>query len=207
MEQQYTSHHHHMMNSALHSASMNSGLNMGHNSGLGVTGLGAPQTVDSDPALAPSLGPSLTMFDPTGGSSTSLFESEPPPSYLQHVQKQQRTGGLMHSKLNGVNGSLENVPLANSLANPTVPTDITGMTGLTQSQTAGPPLSPISESSSGMGHNLSGPNTRSVSVSNESVAGDSGVFEAATHKRWAHIHCRHHRNWTLFHCSCCHRLT
>ncbi|KAH9513964.1 Protein wwc2 [Bulinus truncatus] len=44
-----------------------------------------------------------------------------------------------------------------------------------------PPLSPISESSSGVGHNLSGGNTRSVSVavSDESVAGDSGVFEAS----------------------------
>ncbi|XP_033744026.1 protein WWC2-like isoform X2 [Pecten maximus] len=44
-----------------------------------------------------------------------------------------------------------------------------------------PPLSPISESSSGVGNNLSGANTRSVSaaVSDESVAGDSGVFEAS----------------------------
>ena len=43
-----------------------------------------------------------------------------------------------------------------------------------------PPLSPISESSSGVCNNLSGGNTRSVSaaVSDESVAGDSGVFEA-----------------------------
>ncbi|PVD34256.1 hypothetical protein C0Q70_05524 [Pomacea canaliculata] len=42
-----------------------------------------------------------------------------------------------------------------------------------------PPLSPISESSSGVGNNLSGGNTCSVSaaVSDESVAGDSGVFE------------------------------
>ena len=44
-----------------------------------------------------------------------------------------------------------------------------------------PPLSPISESSSGVCNNLSGINTRSVSaaVSDESVAGDSGVFEAS----------------------------
>ncbi len=45
-----------------------------------------------------------------------------------------------------------------------------------------PPLSPISESSSGVGgNNLSGGNTRSVSaaVSDESVAGDSGVFEVS----------------------------
>ncbi|KAK3580455.1 hypothetical protein CHS0354_035497, partial [Potamilus streckersoni] len=44
-----------------------------------------------------------------------------------------------------------------------------------------PPLSPISESSSGVCNNLSGGNTRSVSaaVSDESVAGDSGVFEAS----------------------------
>ena len=44
-----------------------------------------------------------------------------------------------------------------------------------------PPLSPISESSSGVGNNLSGGNTRTVSaaVSDESVAGDSGVFEAS----------------------------
>ena len=43
-----------------------------------------------------------------------------------------------------------------------------------------PPLSPISESSSGVCNNLSGGNTRSVSaaVSDESVAGDSGVFDA-----------------------------
>lgn len=51
-----------------------------------------------------------------------------------------------------------------------------------------PPLSPISESSSGVCNNLSGGNTRSVSaaVSDESVAGDSGVFEASmnvTNKR------------------------
>ena len=48
-----------------------------------------------------------------------------------------------------------------------------------------PPLSPISESSSGVCNNLSGGNTRSVSaaVSDESVAGDSGVFEASM-KRW-----------------------
>ncbi|KAK2138173.1 hypothetical protein NP493_8408g00001 [Ridgeia piscesae] len=46
---------------------------------------------------------------------------------------------------------------------------------------ANPPLSPISESSSGVCNNLSGGNTRSVSaaVSDESVAGDSGVYEAA----------------------------
>ncbi len=47
--------------------------------------------------------------------------------------------------------------------------------------TAAAPLSPISESSSGVGggNNLSDANTRSVSaaVSDESVAGDSGVFE------------------------------
>ena len=46
-----------------------------------------------------------------------------------------------------------------------------------------PPLSPISESSSGVYNtqNASGGNTRSVSaaVSDESVAGDSGVFEAS----------------------------
>ena len=42
-----------------------------------------------------------------------------------------------------------------------------------------PPLSPISESSSGVCHTPSGVNTRSVSaaVSDESMAGDSGVFE------------------------------
>ncbi|XP_059174838.1 protein KIBRA-like isoform X2 [Physella acuta] len=51
-----------------------------------------------------------------------------------------------------------------------------------------PPLSPISESSSGVGNNLSGGNTRSVSaaVSDESVAGDSGVFEASV-KRTGYI--------------------
>ena len=45
-----------------------------------------------------------------------------------------------------------------------------------------PPLSPISESSSGVCNNTSGVNTRSVSaaVSDESVAGDSGVFEACS---------------------------
>lgn len=44
-----------------------------------------------------------------------------------------------------------------------------------------PPLSPISETSSGVCNNLSEGNTRSVSaaVSDESVAGDSGVFEAS----------------------------
>ncbi len=44
-----------------------------------------------------------------------------------------------------------------------------------------PPLSPISESSSGVCNTLSGVNTRSVSaaVSDESVAGDSGVFEVS----------------------------
>ncbi|CAH1778285.1 unnamed protein product [Owenia fusiformis] len=48
-------------------------------------------------------------------------------------------------------------------------------------ETGEPPLSPISESSSGVCNNLSGVNTRSVSaaVSDESVAGDSGVFEAS----------------------------
>ena len=47
-----------------------------------------------------------------------------------------------------------------------------------------PPLSPISESSSGVCNNLSGGNTRSVSaaVSDESVAGDSGVFEVSIKK-------------------------
>ena len=51
-----------------------------------------------------------------------------------------------------------------------------------------PPLSPISETSSGVCHQLSSPGggTRSVSaaVSDDSVAGDSGVFEAAVN-RWA----------------------
>ncbi|CAG5135569.1 unnamed protein product, partial [Candidula unifasciata] len=51
-----------------------------------------------------------------------------------------------------------------------------------------PPLSPISESSSGVGNNLSDGNTRSVSaaVSDESVTGDSGVFEASV-RRTGHI--------------------
>ena len=55
-------------------------------------------------------------------------------------------------------------------------------------QIPNPPLSPISESSSGVGNNLSGGNTRSVSaaVSDESVAGDSGVFEASV-KRSVHF--------------------
>ena len=49
------------------------------------------------------------------------------------------------------------------------------------SEVTNPPLSPISESSSGVCNNMSGVNTRSVSaaVSDESVAGDSGVFEAS----------------------------
>ena len=49
-----------------------------------------------------------------------------------------------------------------------------------------PPLSPISETSSGMCNNVSGGNTRSVSaaVSDESVAGDSGVFEASGKRYW-----------------------
>ena len=53
-----------------------------------------------------------------------------------------------------------------------------------------PPLSPISESSSGVSNNLSGGNTCSVSaaVSNESVAGDSGVFEASSKRYGWAIH-------------------
>ena len=51
-----------------------------------------------------------------------------------------------------------------------------------------PPLSPISESSSGVCNNLSGGNTRSVSaaVSNESVTGDSGVFEVSAKRLETH---------------------
>ncbi|GAB1604454.1 protein WWC2-like isoform X2 [Argonauta hians] len=51
-----------------------------------------------------------------------------------------------------------------------------------------PPLSPISETSSGVCNNLSGVNTSSVSaaVSDESVTGDSGVFEA-TVKRTGYL--------------------
>ena len=47
--------------------------------------------------------------------------------------------------------------------------------------TTNPPLSPISESSSGVCNNISGGNTCSVSaaVSDESVAGDSGVFDSS----------------------------
>jgi hypothetical protein len=129
------------------------------------------------------------------GSATSVFEFEPPPSYLQHVQKHQqhrssatsvhsaRSG--VHSGINcGMNGGVNGLDAAYLPPPPHPPpmTDIPGMmaAGTVAAQTV-PPLSPISESSSGMGNNLSGPNTRSVSVSNESVAGDSGVFEAATH--------------------------
>ncbi|CAI9734781.1 protein WWC2-like isoform X1 [Octopus vulgaris] len=62
------------------------------------------------------------------------------------------------------------------------------MAGTTQSAyvdntdiASNPPLSPISETSSGVCNNLSGVNTSSVSaaVSDESVTGDSGVFEAS----------------------------
>ena len=55
--------------------------------------------------------------------------------------------------------------------------------------TTNPPLSPISESSSGVCNNLSGGNTCSVSaaVSDESVAGDSGVFDSSI-KRY--VDCR-----------------
>ncbi|KAK6172410.1 hypothetical protein SNE40_016065 [Patella caerulea] len=134
---------------------------------------------------------------------TSPYEVGPPPSYEQHVERQRRIQignswtvappqTLDQSKI------VELIPNVRPVSNQNVPSTLGAEVAVTNNNmnnnnfmrrhggelfdsTSNPPLSPISESSSGVCNNLSGGNTRSVSaaVSDESVAGDSGVFEAA----------------------------
>lgn len=80
------------------------------------------------------------------------------------------------------NTSNETLRVTNS--SPPLASTLTSRHGHCQETALNPPLSPISESSSGVGNNLSDGNTRSVSaaVSDESVAGDSGVFEASVRR-------------------------
>ena len=151
-------------------------------------------------------------------SSLSLHEGGPPPSYEQHLERQQHNGcvdtasgsgaitGSLHHELNvpavvrSVNGGCMPVYVSpskyllshctaamadqSSMRRSLYANDLISSSDLS----INPPLSPISESSSGVCNNLSGGNTRSVSaaVSDESVAGDSGVYEAAI-KRYVSV--------------------
>ncbi|KAI0226899.1 Protein kibra [Lamellibrachia satsuma] len=142
-------------------------------------------------------------------SSLSLHEGGPPPSYEQHLERQRHNGCVdTASGSDAITGSLQhelNVPaVVRSVNGGCMPVYISRRCQRTlpvacwevrrcaeapmrndlissSDLSINPPLSPISESSSGVCNNLSGGNTRSVSaaVSDESVAGDSGVYEAA----------------------------
>lgn len=131
----------------------------------------------------------------------------PPPSYEQHIERQQEYSPfsrISQLSITEEEPSEELVSTATSSSSSPSPYTYTQAPGRpyfnmeslyqnlytsdnlsSDNMFSNPPLSPISESSSGVCNNLSGVNTRSVSaaVSDESVAGDSGVFEAS-HKRF-----------------------
>ena len=143
-------------------------------------------------------------------SSLSLYDAGPPPSYEQHLERQRdgvnvvtSVGGVAignaQPELNmvrGANGGCVPVYVSpskhlstiadrspwlssenNNVVRRSLASDLITLSDLTTNL----PLSPISESSSGVCNNLSGGNTCSVSaaVSDESVAGDSGVFDSS----------------------------
>ena len=158
----------------------------------------------SHKSLSP--GSSLSSLSPP----VSPYEVGPPPTYEEHIERQRRTGSTNNNNQPsaGVEGSsvnnqsnlhyeLCNPPQLseNSIINRLLPSAHLPIEQMdpslghfmgrkcvdTSDLLSNPPLSPISETSSGVCNNLSGANTRSVSaaVSDESVAGDSGVFEAS----------------------------
>lgn len=137
--------------------------------------------------------PSLPSLSPAAVPPSSLNpvpppHPQPPPPPFSIPELCQGAGALLSA------GGVDSVTASNQACAPTdkerdgslgavVPANqrralVAGLDSVDVS--SNPPLSPISESSSGVGNNLSGGNTRSVSaaVSDESVAGDSGVFEA-----------------------------
>ncbi|GFR66721.1 protein kibra [Elysia marginata] len=135
-------------------------------------------------------------------SSTTSTQVQQPPSPPSSLLSSPLSTQLLSSvpstpkSLNTSSSTLESSPpVPNTITDPGLTDNSTQVGGMTcrsaQNVTEpapNPPLSPISESSSGVGNNLSGGNTRSVSaaVSDESVAGDSGVFEASV-KRTGYI--------------------
>lgn len=133
---------------------------------------------------------STQLQQPSSPSSLSSLLSSPLTSQLQSSVPS------TPKSLNTSSSTLESSPTLPNTITDTGVTSITSVVGGVPNKLAqnvlepapNPPLSPISESSSGVGNNLSGGNTRSVSaaVSDESVAGDSGVFEASV-KRTGYI--------------------
>ncbi|XP_013389422.1 protein KIBRA isoform X3 [Lingula anatina] len=125
----------------------------------------------------------------------SSFDVGPPPSYEEHMSNMQRqrlipsskTGSnIDQSNLLSIQQKSQQQGGGRSGMGPVPSLPLSGLESGSEAVSV-PPLSPISESSSGVCNtcNLSGGNTRSVSaaVSDESVAGDSGVFEASIKRR------------------------
>ena len=125
----------------------------------------------------PHMDPAHQQLDPTQAGGVPTCTTIPPTTRGAPANSQQQTAGPTYPRAHipylpltpdvgtdGGNGNRRG-PLDSALDTPV----------------SNPPLSPISETSSGVCNNLSGVNTRSVSaaVSDESVAGDSGVFEAS----------------------------
>ena len=164
------------------------------------------------PPCASSMSPhscSVSSLSPP----VSPYDICPPPSYEQHLQRQRQAsvgpavpadqkvppevnlGAIaIDSKHLATNSSSSSRKLITHLPVNGATEPIEGYSlprralfgAETVPDCSNPPLSPISESSSGVcnSNNLSGGGTRSVSaaVSDESVAGDSGVFEASMKK-------------------------
>ena len=127
------------------------------------------------------------MHQPPSPSSSSSLP--PSPVYSNGNSQLQSSVPTTPKSLNTSSSTLESSPPIPYTTSDCVVSNNPTLTGIVANRPVqsvsepapNPPLSPISESSSGVGNNLSGGNTRSVSaaVSDESVAGDSGVFEAS----------------------------
>lgn len=120
---------------------------------------------------------------PTPIPSAITHQQQPPqPQQQQYQQQLQLQQHMIHNK----QVPCLPLPTTTEVADPVRRAGYNGNSGnhmdsALDTPVSNPPLSPISETSSGVCNNLSGGNTRSVSaaVSDESVAGDSGVFEAS----------------------------
>ncbi|XP_076467518.1 protein WWC2-like isoform X2 [Babylonia areolata] len=157
-------------------------------------GVDSGQGSTSSPSLLPPPLPPATTTTTTTALPPSSLPPVPPPyphqlplpssSLAPHPDLCQGAGALSSTDCVSGAGHLRTDRDTVAMAAVTAPaSQRRGMVGGLDSVEvlSNPPLSPISESSSGVGNNLSGGNTRSVSaaVSDESVAGDSGVFEAS----------------------------
>ena len=149
---------------------------------------GSTENIGVTSALLPPKPPTMPACTPTPSPTPTPTS---PPSYEQHLERQHRhhpglhCRQLDHSNLEARLSELTTDAPPCTACRPGAevcdPRARSAQDSALDTPASNPPLSPISETSSGVCNPLSGGASRSVSaaVSDESVAGDSGVFEAS----------------------------